>query len=404
MITLRGVGVVSAAIVTFVLAGATRVGWLFLFDAVLWGTAVVSAIMPWLAMGRLQVQRRMLGWDGAAGAPGPMEGDVVEFEVTLMNSGALPCVFPTVDYSCEGNAVDRGRLFIAWLGRRERISSIVRVRFERRGLHRLPPVEVVSAVPFGLFRRSRRFGEVTQLVVLPRVFPIKRLNMLAGVAGATRRSRAARLGGEVAGSRDYSPGDPLRHVHWRNTARLARPQVKEFEDPVGESLVIAFAPSLSQIDGGECLEYGVKIAASVGDFICRSGGTVRILVGRFDVETSSRQHLLEVLALLEGGAGPTLGETLRQVSVSSSVFCIVLDSDVDGARALTRLASSGHRVAAALLCGFDLAHARDSGSQLRSAGVHVVECRNGDVQGAIAAIERASHLRDLSTSVDIAPR
>jgi hypothetical protein len=53
-----------AAIVLFFLAGATRVGWMMVLDAVLWGAIVISAAMPWLSIGRL-----------AGAAPGgPMGG------------------------------------------------------------------------------------------------------------------------------------------------------------------------------------------------------------------------------------------------------------------------------------------------------------------------------------------
>ena len=46
MITPRGTALVVVAIALFVLAGATGVGWLLLFDAVLWGILVLSAVMP----------------------------------------------------------------------------------------------------------------------------------------------------------------------------------------------------------------------------------------------------------------------------------------------------------------------------------------------------------------------
>ena len=44
-ITTRGIGLLVAAVLLFILGGYTRVGWLFMFDAVLWGAIVVSAIL-----------------------------------------------------------------------------------------------------------------------------------------------------------------------------------------------------------------------------------------------------------------------------------------------------------------------------------------------------------------------
>ena len=54
MIRSRGIGLLLVAIIVFVLSGVTRVGWLLLFDAVLWGTLVLSAVMPWLATGSVK--------------------------------------------------------------------------------------------------------------------------------------------------------------------------------------------------------------------------------------------------------------------------------------------------------------------------------------------------------------
>ena len=185
MITSRGIGLVFVAVLIFVLAGVTRVGWLLLFDAVLWGTIVVSAVMPWLASGKLQLRRRTVGWDGKDGDPGPTEGSTVKFEAAIRNIGWLPAIFVTVDYNCEGQPIDPDKelLFIAWLGRRRTISSTARVSYDRRGRYRLPPSKTWTTVPFGLFRRSRRLGEPTELIVLPRVFPIERLYALGYTGG-----------------------------------------------------------------------------------------------------------------------------------------------------------------------------------------------------------------------------
>ena len=81
MIRTRGIGVLLVAVVLFLLAGATRVGWILLFDAVLWGTIVVSAVMPWLTLGRPDVKRRAARWDAQKDKPAPTEGDAVEFEI-----------------------------------------------------------------------------------------------------------------------------------------------------------------------------------------------------------------------------------------------------------------------------------------------------------------------------------
>ena len=235
MIRPRGVALAVVAFILLVLAGSTRVGWLLLFDAVLWGSLGISAVMPWLAIGRLHVRRRVASWEARDDAPGPMEGQPVEFEVTLRNSGLLPSMFTSVTYNCEGETVEpyKERLLLAWLGRQKTVSTTTAVRFDRRGLHQLPPVKVETTVPFGLFRRTKRVGDPARVVVLPRVYPIGRLDKLGSVGIADPRPLRARVGELITGSRNYVSGDSWQHIHWRNTARTVQPQIKDFENVNG---------------------------------------------------------------------------------------------------------------------------------------------------------------------------
>lgn len=50
--------------------------------------------------------------------------------------------------------------------------------------------------------------------------------------------RPSVVGDVVRGVRDYVPGDPLRQVHWRASARRGELVVKEVDEPVGTELVL----------------------------------------------------------------------------------------------------------------------------------------------------------------------
>ena len=53
------------------------------------------------------------------------------------------------------------------------------------------------------------------------------------------RPRPAAMGDVVRGVRDYVPGDPLRRVHWPNSARRGDLVVKEVEETAAPRLVVA---------------------------------------------------------------------------------------------------------------------------------------------------------------------
>ena len=144
MIRRRGIAIIITAILLFVLAGITRVGWLLLFDAVLWGLVIVSAITPWIAIGKISLTRRIVGWDGEPGSDGPMDGDVVFIESTVTNHGLLPAMFVTIqnDWAEGEPEAKKKNLFIAWLGRNSTLSARTNVKYSRRGLHRIPSATV----------------------------------------------------------------------------------------------------------------------------------------------------------------------------------------------------------------------------------------------------------------------
>ena len=84
MITRRGIGFVLAAVAAFFIASATRVGWVHMADAVLWGVVILSAVTPWLSVYGLSVSReKSISSRGNLG--GPVEGDSVDIDLKIQN-------------------------------------------------------------------------------------------------------------------------------------------------------------------------------------------------------------------------------------------------------------------------------------------------------------------------------
>ena len=390
MIKPRGVALALVAFLVLVLAGSTRIGWLLLFDSVLWGALAISGVLPWLASGRLEVRRRVVGWD--EGAPGPMEGSPIEFEVSLHNVGLTPCMLLSVDPALGGTTPEgrKARLFLNWLSRGGRASSRTAAVYDRRGQHELGPVKTETTVPFGLVRRTKRVASPASVLVLPRVYPVESLDMLGSVGSADTRVVRARSGELVTGSRNYVPGDAWQHMHWRNTARTSQPQVKELERSTDDSLVIAFDATPASVSG-DSLEDAIRIAASVGDLVARSGRSVRLLAGNAREDTTDRVALLTTLALLEQVEEPTLPALALTLPPFSDVFAIVRDTDRAGMESLVRMARSQHRITAIVLRGYDETNMDvDPSASLASAGIKTVESWSGDLVGGLASLHRAA--------------
>jgi len=112
-----------------------------------------------------------------------------------------------------------------------RLRLELEARPHRRGEHALPPARLFVGDVFGLrWRELPLAGETPKLTVYPRIWqqlpPDLALTLLA------EGPESNRLGLEDAsryrGVRPYQPGDPLRRLHWKATAHLGRPMVREF--------------------------------------------------------------------------------------------------------------------------------------------------------------------------------
>lgn len=114
------------------------------------------------------------------------------------------------------------------IGQREAAGGLeTHVVPSRRGRHELPPVAVRVRGPLGLAGWQRQLDGPREVVVYPDLPAARRIALAVreqrfGTLGALRRGPLG-LGTTFDRVRDYVPGDELRQVNWRATARIGRP-------------------------------------------------------------------------------------------------------------------------------------------------------------------------------------
>lgn len=108
--------------------------------------------------------------------------------------------------------------------------------FPQAGHWRIHGVELTVVGPLGLAQAQRYRPAEMALNVRPRRRPAAEVATLLARRGAARdrvgRHIAGRAGGglELRELREYVPGDPLKTVAWKATARRRRPLVRAFEE------------------------------------------------------------------------------------------------------------------------------------------------------------------------------
>lgn len=179
------------------------------------------------------------------------------------------------------------------------------LRFDERGRYVFPGVRLSTRFPFGFFRKSRVIAGERAVVVFPALVDIP-LPALPGARSgeAAMRPRAGR-GDDYYGLRELRPGDDIRDVYWKVSARVGELVVREFEEPVRRQVMLFF-PNVATDEQRKTLsevEDAVSVTASLAVRLAEDGSSVGLVTlgGAIEPDHGSRQvqRILRHLALME---------------------------------------------------------------------------------------------------------
>ncbi|MDP9366423.1 MAG: DUF58 domain-containing protein, partial [Chloroflexota bacterium] len=256
-------------------------------------------------------------------------------------------------------------------------------RCVRRGRYRIGPLTLRAGDPLGLFPARLHLPETHEVIVYPapldlRDFPLP-TGTLAG--GSALERRTPFVTANVAGVRDYVPGDAFNRISWSATARLGRTMVKEFDlDPTADVWLVLDLERAAQVPASRALsfvpdargewppeawldateEYGVAIVASLARRFLDQGRNVGLIASGAHLEVipadrSDRQYLklLEALAVVRADGRLPLAEILvaegRRFGRQSSVVVVTPSTDEGWVRALAEIAGRRVRASAILI-------------------------------------------------------
>ncbi|MET0713979.1 MAG: DUF58 domain-containing protein [Mycetocola sp.] len=238
------------------------------------------------------------------------------------------------------------------------------LRSGHRGRFMVGPLRVTHGDPFGLVTTERRIADPQPLTVTPRVTVLADAGLRSSSGDGAQHDLnllATQRADELI-AREYRAGDPLRRVHWRQTARRGELMVRQEEqegDPEAALLldtsfaaknlaVGATSPEhfermveLTASLGVHLLDagYAVSLVESATDDIPFADGSVPFRISRFTPSDSG--GLLDVLAqterfsvsdLYDVSAG--LHPVIRRTGTVMPVFAVLGRLSPVGARGL----------------------------------------------------------------------
>jgi len=290
---------------------------------VAYGAVLLLVLAYFLAPRRLKLVGERTGL-----FPRAQEGDRLEVELKLVASRRV------TTFVLEERVPERlgqpVRVPVTKLARGAEVSHFYSVRCQRRGSYQIGPLVAIASDPLGLAQRETLVCEPFELLVHPRVDLVDDRPLTRQFEDPPIRPPVSRpwpSGLEFYGMREYKPGDDLRRIVWRATARTGKVMVREAEQGITDRITIVLdndrvAHSHDGAGFSDSFETGVRAAASLGIRHLREGYEVTIETNAGPLVRPLRKGtaqltLLDALARVDTSRTPLTGAITRLLASPS---------------------------------------------------------------------------------------
>jgi uncharacterized protein (DUF58 family) len=297
---------------------------LWVVCTLLGAAAIAFALLP--ARGRVDI---------VLSPPRTMAGDDAQVRIVAHSAGRVPVPSPLI-------AVPTGTtdhlVRLRTLRRRAPVEEQLRLGGLRRGVVQVGPVTARRTDPLGLLRWDERWSPSAELLVLPRMVGVESLGL--GVI----RDQEGTPSDEISMSdlafhalREYVPGDDLRHVHWRSSAKAGALQVRQYHDTRRSHLTVVVDDNSDSYADPDDFETAVSVAASIAARADRDGVDLSMLCGEHAVTGRGLDGVLDACCRIETGRSETVQAARQAMRLAPQTSWLVL---VTGGAAPEQLAGA----------------------------------------------------------------
>lgn len=287
-------GVVMAVIAALLLVSAWNTGENLLY-------IVLGGVLSLLVLSGVLARANLAGLSYERETPHAVfRGDTFLVRATIRNhKHFLPSVSVRIE---DGMHPGETAAYALKIPARSAVQLDVGHEASRRGVMMLPEYTVASAFPFGFSERRRTLRDAHEVLVYPRVRAVR--------TAAIERAPGARFlprqrssdGDEYMSLREYVPGDDVRLIAWRISARIGTWMVREMGTGSVRSVILfldtARAPRLLDFD--ERFEEAVELAASIAVTLLSRQYSVGVVADDAQLPlgkgTQQERRVLELLA------------------------------------------------------------------------------------------------------------
>jgi len=279
---------------------------LFIAFGVAIGVLLVNGSYAWASLSRVGVTRSAPA-RGVAGSPLTLRYAV--------RSGSR--VFPAAALLIREPSLPGAAAAVSTVSRKVPARAAMTWTPGRRGELLLGPIDISTRFPFGAVKKTVRFTQPARVLIRPepRTPAAGAFRSAVTSVGVSAMSTGrAGAGEEFLGLREYVPGDPIRKIAWRASARHRRWVIREFSTPEVASLRLSLVTDPALDDDAN--EAAVSLAAGalsvarrhgVRLFLCDPAGGGRVIRGL--------PEALDALALVDTARPPVVPRRPADVRV-----------------------------------------------------------------------------------------
>jgi uncharacterized protein (DUF58 family) len=316
------------------------IGELYVFGAAALLLVLVCALYVHLTRLDLEIDRRVHPSRVYA-------GNTSRVEIRVQNLRRQPT--PLLRLRDPVSGTDGADLLVPPLDRHAAAAATYRLPTDRRGVHRVGPLEVIVSDAFGLVRSSTVAAGLVEVTVFPRIDEIDPVPFTVGhdpLAGSLQPHALGRAGDDFYALRPYVVGDDLRQIHWPSTARHDELLVRQQEQPWQGRTTVVLDVRRAAHDA-ETIEVAVSAAASIVYANSQRNDLVRLVTTEgtdsgFAVGRSHLGAMLEHLAVVEAAGTASLRAMLELLKKGSGGALVVIVANVPGDE-LSAIARLGRR-------------------------------------------------------------
>jgi uncharacterized protein (DUF58 family) len=308
-------------------------------------------------------------------------GEKISIDISLSNSKFLPLPWVNLEAEIPEEIIlikgktyhyfKPGRIILSAvfsLGWYHRLRRRYPAHCSKRGMYYFGPAIIASGDPFGFVRKSICYENEISLMVYPPVLSLAEVGIPSRDPFGDIRIRRSLFEDpvQVKTVRQYLPGDPMKRIHWKASARLQKLQSRVFDHTTTPDMAI-FLDCRTVADRyywyavvSDLLETGILTATAIAADSLKKGYKVGVYAnehyrnsdGMIRIPPSDNEEqmkiILELMAQIRGLPISTIDEVInfeaRQISWETTLVLITAVFTEETAAVLNQVRQTGRRI------------------------------------------------------------